>query len=78
MQLAAQTPARTVRPQASLRPARTPAVIIRRMAEKFATTAENGGGITREELLVEFSGAEIDAHLEAAKAKARNLQAGRA
>ncbi len=52
---------------AAARPATIPARMAAYMVEREAAT----GGVTREDLLLEFTGEEIDTHGEAAKALAR-------
>lgn len=49
---------------------------VARMADLLRSRAGSGEGVTREELLLEFSPGELDAHFEAAKARAR--RAGKA
>lgn len=53
------------------RPARTSSVVTATMADFILRHAASAGGVTREDLLLDFTGEEIDANLEAAKALAR-------
>lgn len=46
--------------------------LIARMADYISARHAANDGVTRDDLLLEFSGPQIDAHFEAAKARARN------
>lgn len=53
------------------RPARASNAVTATMADFILRHAASAGGVTREDLLLDFTGEQIDAHFEAAKALAR-------
>lgn len=60
----------TARPSQPVSPRRDAAVVAR-MADFLLRHRASAGGVTREDLLLDFTGDEIDTHLEAAKVAAR-------
>lgn len=66
--LAAYSPRDAAPPRRPQRP------VAARMADFLIAREAASGGITRDDLLVQFTGAEIDAHFDAAKAIARKAQ----
>lgn len=61
-------------PRAAAPPPRPQRPVAARMADFLIAREAASGGITRDDLLVQFTGAEIDTHLESAKAIARKAQ----
>lgn len=68
----AQTASRPTMPASP----RRDAAVIARMADFLLRHGASAGGVTRDDLLLDFTSGEIDGHLEAAKAAAR--RAGKA
>lgn len=60
------------------RPRRLDAAVTATMADFLLRHSAGDGGVTREELLLDFSDEQIDTHLEAAKQLARKRGKGRA